>query len=35
VSNQAEEDELMERQTELKRIDVELAEQLGIVSGKY
>ncbi len=35
VANAAEEDELMERQTELKRIDVELAEQLGIVSGKY
>jgi len=35
VKNSEEEDELMERQTELKRIDVELAEQLGIVSGKY
>ena len=35
VGNAAEEDELMERQTELKRIDIELAEQLGIVSGKY
>lgn len=35
VNNAAEEDELMERQTELKRIDIELAEQLGIVSGKY
>ncbi len=35
VNNIKEEDELMERQTELKRIDMELAEQLGIVSGKY
>ncbi len=35
VNNAAEEDELIERQTELKRIDIELAEQLGIVSGKY
>lgn len=30
-----EEDELIERQTELKRMDIELAGQLGIVSGKY
>ena len=35
VNNPVEEDELMEHQIELKRIDVELAEQLGIVSGKY
>ncbi len=35
VNNPAEEDELMQRQIELKRIDIELAEQLGIVSGKY
>jgi DNA primase len=35
VTDPAEEDELMARQTELKRIDIELAEQLGIVSGKY
>ena len=35
VTSAAEEDELIERQTELKRIDIELAEQLGIVSGKY
>src|SRR5882672_6515166 len=34
VNNPAEEDELMQRQIELKRIDIELAEQLGIVSGK-
>jgi DNA primase len=35
VTSEKEEDELIERQTELKRIDMELAGQLGIVSGKY
>lgn len=35
VKNEGEEDELLKRQTELKRIDIELAGQLGIVSGKY
>jgi DNA primase len=35
TKDQKEEDELLERQTELKRLDVALAQQLGIVSGKY
>jgi DNA primase len=35
ANNSDEEDELLTRQTELKKIDIELAEQLGIVSGKY
>jgi hypothetical protein len=35
VTSAGEVDELLQRQQELKKIDIELAEQLGIVSSKY